>query len=297
VIFHNHLWQSEQWEKFQNARGHFTFRIQGVLGIERVTAIGKKFFEIPRAEISLLKYTFWEELSRKAHERKTVFSRVFPADTALDEPLPIKIHTRYVPEIFPEHTLAIDLRKPEEEILSQMKQKGRYNVNLARKKDVQIVRSTDTDTFYSLLRQTTRRDGFSPHPKEVYKNMLESFGEDGFLLLAKYTDQVIAGGIFLISDDVMTYYYGASSDEHRNVMAPYLLQWTAMQMGRQRGCGWYDFLGIAPENSHGHRLTGVSSFKEKFGGVRITYAPAFEVVHNNKWYTMLQILKKIKKPF
>ena len=34
-------------------------------------------------------------------------------------------------------------------------------------------------------------------------------------------------------------------------MAPYLLQWEAMQEARHRGMKHYDFLGIAPEEKEG----------------------------------------------
>ena len=40
------------------------------------------------------------------------------------------------------------------------------------------------------------------------------------------------------------YFYGASSSEQREKMAPYLLQWGAMRWARSRGCTAYDMWGV-----------------------------------------------------
>ena len=221
--FENSLWQSKAWEQFQNACGNKAFRTDGVLVIERKMALEKTFLEVPRVQIESLSQTFWQKLKAEAQKRKVIFTRIFPADKNSSQ-LPLgkggNIRTRGVPEIFPEHTLVIDLNQSEEEILQGMKQKGRYNIKLAQGKGVEVFSSNNVSEFYKLLQETTSRDKFSAHPQGVYEKMLESFGEDGLLLLAKYEENIIAGGIFLKCADVLTYYYGASANEHRNVMAP-----------------------------------------------------------------------------
>ena len=83
------------------------------------------------------------------------------------------------------------------------------------------------------------------------------------------------------------YYYGASSDEYRNVMAPYLVQWTAIQEAKKRGCETYDFLGVAPpfdgaqdlrDDVVDHPWAGVTSFKKKFGGEGVEFSEPFDLV-------------------
>jgi lipid II:glycine glycyltransferase (peptidoglycan interpeptide bridge formation enzyme) len=69
------------------------------------------------------------------------------------------------------------------------------------------------------------------------------------------------------------YYYGASSYEHRNLMAPYLLQWEAMRLCKKSGCDHYDLLGISAPDSVDDPWAGISDFKRKFGGTVITYPP------------------------
>lgn len=300
--FTNTLWQSKNWEQFERARGHDTLRVEGVLIVVRKTLFGKSFFEIPRANMRTVADEFWGQLKKEAEKHGAIFSRVFPVDLKGEVPLFLKegageisIRTKNVPEIFPENTLVIDLTQSEEDILADMKSKGRYNIRLAEKKGVEVVASDDVEAFYQLLQETTARDDFSGHPEAVYRKMLESFGDNGFLLLAKYEGVVIAGGIFLFHEGTATYYYGASGNAHRNVMAPYLVQWNAMQEAKKRGCEWYDFLGIAPDNAaKEHRLSGVSEFKEKFGGVRHQYAPAFEIVHRRGWDSCLRMISRAR---
>ena len=70
-------------------------------------------------------------------------------------------------------------------------------------------------------------------------------------------------------------FYGASSDAHRNLMAPYAIQWAAMRWAKARGCSTYDLWGVPDqdeeilENEFVERtdgLWGVYRFKRGFGG-------------------------------
>ncbi len=89
----------------------------------------------------------------------------------------------------------------------------------------------------------------------------------------------IAGLIGVIHGPAGIYYYGASSYASRALMAPYALQWEAIQHCKRNGCVSYDLLGVAPV--HGgpdHPWAGISSFKEKFGGAFLTYPPEQQIV-------------------
>jgi lipid II:glycine glycyltransferase (peptidoglycan interpeptide bridge formation enzyme) len=207
-----------------------------------------------------------------------------------------KAHASYQPQ----HTLIIDLSKSKEEILAQMKQKGRYNIRLAKKKGVKIKTGSqsDIDVFFKLLNETTMRDKFKGHDKNFYKKMLEILGAKNMakLYLAEYEGIVIAAIIVTFYKDTATYYYGASSNKYRNVMAPYLLQWQAICEAKNKGMRYYDFLGIAPLDSlKNHPWRGVTEFKRKFGGQKVDYVKAREYVFNKFWYFMLMVYKKITR--
>jgi lipid II:glycine glycyltransferase (peptidoglycan interpeptide bridge formation enzyme) len=197
--------------------------------------------------------------------------------------------------VHPEASLLIDLTQSEEDILKQMHQKGRYNINLARKHGVEIVQGTvhDIDEFYRLLTRTGSRDHFIILQKSQYKRFFESL-DGSQLLLAKHEGKVISGVLNAVWNGTMLYYYGASSYNDRHLMAPYLLQWEAMRRAKARGCHTYDLLGImppdAPENDP---WKGITDFKRKFGGTLVTYPREQVCVLRPVLKKLLELKRKI----
>jgi peptidoglycan pentaglycine glycine transferase (the first glycine) len=81
------------------------------------------------------------------------------------------------------------------------------------------------------------------------------------------------------------YISGASSSRHRNLMAPYAVQWAAIQWARSKGCIYYDLWGVPDadeaqlEEEFADRsdgLWGVYRFKRGFGGDLVRYAGLWE---------------------
>jgi len=202
----------------------------------------------------------------------------------------------------PEHTLILNLRQSLEEIRAQMKQKGRYNIKVAEKKGVKIKAFTGADagiedkidTFYDIFLETTKRDKFRGHTRDYYKTMMLELGKEATLYLAYYESEAIAGIIVTKFNKQATYYFGASGNTHRNTMAPYLLQWTAIQDAKSAGCETYDFFGVSPENAKNHPWAGVTSFKKKFGGEYVEYKKASEKPFSKVFYMLYRLYKRIR---
>ena len=243
----------------------------------------------------------WEDLFEQvkglARKEKAVFVRIEPSEgddlNYLDKKWR-KAHAHYQPE----WTLKVDLEPSLEEILAQMKQKGRYNIRVAEKKGVLVRKgkgAEDVTAFYKILQKTGGRDGFHIHDEEYYQEFVKAAtaGDWGTLYLAEHEGQVIGGIIATFYGDTGTYYYGASDHEFRSLMAPYLIQWTAMQEAKKRGLKWYDFLGIAPPDQPKHPWVGITQFKQKFGGEIVHYQKAREFVFRPLWYLLLRVRKLI----
>ena len=247
---------------------------------------------------------FLREVKKIAKKEKAVFLRIEPpihvnshkAEEYKKVSKKLNFHKAHASHQ-PEYTLVIDLQQSEEEILKNMKQKGRYNIRLAEKKGVKIRESKNVDKFYNILQETTQRDNFTPHNKDFYQKMIDTLEPEGMakLYIAEYDGQEIAGLIATFYGETVTYYYGASSDTYRNVMAPYLLQWHAIREAKKLGFTRYDFLGISPPNSKNHPWSGVTSFKKKFGGETVQYVKAKEFVFKPLWYWLIRLIKKIKR--
>jgi lipid II:glycine glycyltransferase (peptidoglycan interpeptide bridge formation enzyme) len=207
-----------------------------------------------------------------------------------------------------EATRIIDLTKSEDEILAQMHSKGRYNINVAKRHSITVEEGSvrDMGVFYELLQSTAGRDGFTISPESHYTRFLDSL-EGSFILMAKHAHTPIAALIGVVWGNTGIYYYGASSHEDRQLMAPYLLQWEAMKLCKTKGCAEYDLLGIDPErpatsDPASPRLrganqqpaspwAGITEFKRKFGGTVTTYPPE-QMIVLRPWTTMALRMKR-----
>lgn len=200
--------------------------------------------------------------------------------------------------VHPTATRIIDLTKSEDEILVQMHPKGRYNINVARRHGITITQSSveDIDAFYELLRSTSGRDGFTISQKSHYTRFLSEI-EGSFMLIAKHANKPVAGLIGVQWGTTGIYYYGASNHEDRQLMAPYLLQWEAMRLCREKGCERYDLLGIEEGSGIGGQVPGtwkgISEFKRKFGGTVVTYPPERMLVLRPMVKKMLEWKRRI----
>lgn len=200
---------------------------------------------------------------------------------------------------FPQTTLVLDLKKSEAEILAQMKPKGRYNIRLAERRGVRVRETTTPSAakiFSTLLNKTTARDGFSGHSPQFYANFLELLGQTGnaSCFIAEHDSTPIAASLCTFFGDTATYYYGASDHHFRNLMAPYAIQWAAIVAAKKRELINYDFLGIAPRSAENHPLTGVTDFKQKFGGTIVEYLASSELVLRPFVNSALQLAKRLR---
>ena len=84
---------------------------------------------------------------------------------------------------------------------------------------------------------------------------------------AYYEGVPIASNICVYGSQSYVYLHGASSNEHRNVMAPYLLQWVQIQHAKQLGLATYDFWGISP-STPARPQTSFHQIRQRWNGER-----------------------------
>lgn len=224
----------------------------------------------------------WREVDDLCRSRRAVFLKVEPD---LWEGT-VREQSDDVPDGFvtgeqdiqPTRTLVIDITGTEEQVLARMKQKTRYNIRLALKKEIIVRPSGDLVTFHRLMRATGSRDGFSVHSLAYYRRAYDLFHPKGEceLLLAEYQGKPIAAVMVFARSQRAWYFYGASTDEHRECMPTYLLQWEGMRWARAQGCTTYDLWGVPDADEHileasflerSDGLWGVYRFKRGFGGL------------------------------
>ena len=197
------------------------------------------------------------------------------------------------------YTAIINLEKTEEEILASMKPKWRYNIHLAEKKWIKVdfVDKTDKNIkiFYDLMIETTSRDKFAWNSLSYYKIFLKEI-ETSKLVIAYFEDKAIASWIFIFDKELSIYYYWASTNDkkYRNLMAPYLLQWTAIKKAKEIWSKYYDFLWIASPWEKNSSLAWVTDFKLKLTQDIVNVSESYIWIDNKLKYRILNILRWIK---
>lgn len=196
----------------------------------------------------------------------------------------------------------IDLRTSEEELLSQMHHKARYNIKLAKRKGVQIEIIKENfqkyfEDFYFLLKATSDRGDFKLHPKDYYKKMLEisELNRNGFFVIAKYDHKILVINFVLYYGSMATYIFGGSSDEHRNLMPTYLVQWESILQAKKLGLKSYSFGGVNTEKYSNDKWDGFSVFKKKFGGEIFEHSQFYDLVNRSFWYWIYNLAKRISQ--
>jgi len=234
-----------------------------------------------------------------ARQRRAFCLKIEPDledDPALNERL-LDLGFRPSPQpVQPRSTILVDLVPEPDQILAGMKQKTRYNVRLAARKEVTVRPGTEADlpTFYRLMESTAERDGFGIHTEAYYETAYRLFMPLGraCLLLAEYESELLAGlaafALETAQGGTACYMYGASSEQHRNLMPTYLLQWEAMLWAREKGCRTYDLWGVPDREEEvleaefaqrSDGLWGVYRFKRGFGGRLVRTTGAWDLVY------------------
>lgn len=207
-------------------------------------------------------------------------------------------------DVQPPDTVVLDLSCTVVELLARMKPKWRYNIKLAEKKNVVIAEegSAGLDTFFNLYQQTATRDRIAVHPKGYYAKLFElaSRHQPGDLLpdlrlwVARHEGQALACIVTLFYGTTATYLYGASSDEKRNLMPAYALQWTAIRAAKAAGCLEYDMYGIPPTNDDQHPMAGLYRFKTGFGGQLRHYPGSWDFVYRPFVYAVFRAAERLR---
>lgn len=167
--------------------------------------------------------------------------------------------------IQPRFNMMLSLKdKNADELLALFSEKTRYNIRLAGRKGVSVRHSrsdADIEIFHKLSEITAVRDKINSRGIEYFKVMRDSFDADHLrVYIAEHEGEALSAAIALYYGKKMWYIYGASSNEKRNLMPNYLMQWEMINWGLEKGCEIYDFGGVFELNKE----NGLYKFKEGF---------------------------------
>ncbi len=143
-----------------------------------------------------------------------------------------------------------------------------------------------------LLKSEKYRQQFFENLGKIFvpANILKMFG-------AYYQDTLVAALFIMAYQDKVTYYYGGTSNQYRNTMANYLLQWEVIKYAKTCGYKLYDFWGIEDGTKHTAYWQGITRFKRGFNGQEISYLGFYRKVYNPFEYFIYNSFKKIRNIF
>ena len=172
--------------------------------------------------------------------------------------------------------------KTEEELLAAFHSKTRYNLRLSARKGVtvRLCGKEMLGDFTRIMKETGDRDGFITRPQSYFETMMDALGDKARLYMAFWEDKPIAGTLAIQYGNKVWYLYGASANEHRNVMPNYQLQWEMIRWSLETKCDIYDFRGVSGDLSPDNPLYGLYLFKKGFGGDLVEFCGEFEMIYN-----------------
>lgn len=99
----------------------------------------------------------------------------------------------------------------------------------------------------------------------------------------------LSAAVFILYGDELVYLFGGNKREYMHYGASYLMQWTMIKLGLEKGFKKYNFYGInAPD-----KKDGVYNFKRGFTGYVEELIGDYELKINNYYY-LQKIIKKIR---
>jgi len=299
---YGHVMQTPQWGRLKSDWTYQTVTLLDDSGESRAASLilerqmpatGKSIFYLPRGPVidfadQQLVQAFFTEL--KLFSRRRAFA------IKMDPALPVN-ETGFEPASLgmkpvtnagfggfqPKFVFYLPLKgRSLEEIFNGFHSKWRYNIRLASRKGVEIQTGTSKDLpeFYQLLKVTSRRDGFAVRSQEYFERMFELLRPRGWmeLYLARYQGKLIAATLMTTFGRKAVYLYGASDNEHRNLMPNHLIQWTMIEDAHRRGFEIYDFRGIPGTSDPDHPLHGLWRFKSGFNPVFTEFIGEYDLV-------------------
>lgn len=282
--------QSSEWEELQRAYGRKTWRVFEALIIRHDLPGKFNYLYCPRP--ASVAQSWLGAVKGIAKKERSLFLKIEPAEEIPTRELK-NFTFKISKSLQPRKTFILDLNRPEEEILSGMHEKTRYNIRLAEKKKVQIRKKADFEIFWKMLQETAKRDGFYTHPKNYYEKLIavktENFSHE--LFFAEQEGNILAAALVNLyrSSGVATYLHGASSSRRREVMAPYLLHWRIIQELKRQGFSGYDWGGIDEI-----KWPGVTRFKKGFGGEAVEFPPAVDLVFRPRFYRLFKFVNFLR---
>jgi lipid II:glycine glycyltransferase (peptidoglycan interpeptide bridge formation enzyme) len=124
------------------------------------------------------------------------------------------------------------------------------------------------DAFWALLLITRRRHGLPPQPDSWFRNLIDCFGGQLQIRVARKDKRPVAAILTVRHKDTLTYKYGCSDTAFNTLGGTHLLFWRSIEEAKHEGLCTFDLGRTDLANS------GLITFKDRWGSTRfpLTYS-------------------------
>lgn len=301
--------QTPEWAQFKKSQGWEILNLGNLFIHKRSLPFGQNFLYLPEVSADDISPSQIEELKKITKDNNSIFCRLELIDRFNENSYKLIRSFGFekaFEQVQPKWRQIISLELSEDEILAQMKSKGRYNIKVAEKNKLFVEKMLQLDIdrksekaaniFYYLYSQTVKRNEIAGRNFLYFKNLLDSFSKtDYFEVYTVYFERnPLSSAIVSFYDGVASYLYGGSSRSHKEVMAPYLMHWQIMKDAKARGMKKYDMIGRDKPDTSGH-WAGVTRFKEQFGGEAVEVLGSFDYVNRQVAYRIFKFVEKMRR--
>lgn len=289
-----HFLQSDAWERVQTAMDRTVTRLSGegwsALAVLQRGRLNSRLYVPygPRIERPEALAPALAALTAEAKRRGAAFLRVEPMlDTPAGPQLPAETleaaGLRRVSREQPEHTQRVDLRRPFEQVLAEMRKSNRNLHRNFAKKGLSVRASTDPADIEHLIRllgEVSDRTGMHAHASDYLRTQAKTLVPtgDARIYLVELADEPAPVAAAMVYDDAERRYYGhaAASTAHRALSPGVILVTSMMEDAHEAGRGEFDLYGVVPPEVRDHAWTGFSDFKRSFGGHQVDFSGTWE---------------------
>ena len=303
-----HPVQTWNWGEFQTTQGHKIYRF-GVFDNKdkMISAYSVSFHKIPKTKFSIgtilrgpdIADAMLDEVTKIAKQENAIFVKFEP--DIINKKLGHFRNLKKSPKnAFYPYTFLVDLTKTEDQLLDSMHPKTRYNIRIANRHGVEIKEETNDkgfEIYLKILFDTTKRQGFYLHTQKYHRDLWKKLKDTGMvhIMLASYQNQVLSAFMIFNVGDKLFYPYGASLDTNRQVMAPTLLMWEVIKLGKELKCTTFDMWGcLGPNAKETENGFGFHRFKQGYGGQLVEYVGTYDLVINPLFYKIYNSVDKVR---
>ena len=192
----------------------------------------------------------------------------------------------------------VDLAGSEDQILQRMSKQRRKGVQTGLRSGLSITEvesRADLGDLYTILKQAHTRLKIPFQSRELFESIYADLvpKKRSIMLLAKHSEETLAGRIILVSNEIAYDWYAGSQPRARPLHADEILAWASMLTAKKLGAATFDFGGAG----NPHIPYGPREFKRRFGGVETNLGRFTKILHPSKFRVVnavAGVLRRVK---